>query len=175
MYVQKLSEEKITMICLYADDLLGTVSNQNEIERFKHTMQCEFEMTDLVKLSYFLGLEFKDSNASIIMHQQKYISELLERLEMIDCNTATNPSEANAKLNECSNEERVESTEFKQIVGSLRYLCNSRPYICIVVNMISRCMNDPRKSHLTATKRILRYVGLLFPIARKERKARLIG
>jgi len=108
------------------------------------------------------------------MHQQKYIRELLERFQMIDCNTASNPYETNAKLDECSNEERVEPTEFKQIVGSLRYLCNSRPEICFAVSIISRYMNDIRKSHLTTTKRILRYVkgtlklGLMFPTTNKE-------
>ena len=47
IYVQKLNEENIAVIFLYVDDLLVTGSNQSEIEKFKHTMQCEFEMTDL--------------------------------------------------------------------------------------------------------------------------------
>jgi len=181
MYVQKLTDKNITIICIYVDDLLVTRSNQNEIEKFKHTMKSEFEMTDLGKLSYFLGFEFKTSKTGIVMHQQKYIGELLERFQMIDCNIASNPSETNAKLDECSNEEKVEPTEFKQIVGSLRYICNSRPYICFVVSIISKFMNDPRKSHLTAAKRILRYVkgtlkfGLLFPTANKEGEAELEG
>jgi len=51
------------------------------------------------------------------MHQQKYIGELLKWFQMIDCNTASNPSETNAKLDECSDEERVEPIEFKQLVG----------------------------------------------------------
>jgi hypothetical protein len=105
-------------------------------------MQCEFEMTDLGKLSYFLGLEFKGSKLGVIMHQQKYISELLERFNMVDCNIATNPSETNAKLDECNNEEKVEATEFKQIVESLRYLCNGRRDICFAVSIIKRFMND---------------------------------
>jgi hypothetical protein len=92
-------------------------------------MQCEFKMIDLGRLSYFLGLELKTSKVGIVMHQHKYIGGLLERFQMIDCNIASNPSETNARLDECSNEERVEPTEFKQIVGSLRYLCNSRPDI----------------------------------------------
>jgi hypothetical protein len=169
------------MICLYVDDLLVTGSNQSGIEKFKHTMQCEFEMTDLGRLSYFLGLEFKASNACIIMHQQKYIGELLERFNMVDCNTTTNPSETNAKLDECKDEERVEPTEFKQIVGSLRYLSNRRPDIFFAVSIISRFMNDPKKSHLTAAKRILRYVkgtlklGLLFPTTSKEGTTKLEG
>jgi hypothetical protein len=162
------------VIYLYVDDLLVTRSNQSEIEKFKHTMWCEFEMTDLGRLSYFLLFEFKTSKAGIMMHQHKYIGELLEIFQMTDCNTTSNLSETNVKLDECSDEERVEPTEFKQIVGSLRYLCNSRPDICFAVSIISRFMNDPKKSHLTAAKRILRYVkgtlkpGLIFPATNNE-------
>jgi hypothetical protein len=135
----------------------------------------------LGRLSYFVGFEFTTNKAGIVMHRQKYIGELLERFQIIDCNNASNPSETNAKLDECSNEEKVESTEFKQIVGSLRYLCNNRPDICFAVGIISRFMNDLRKSHLTAAKMILRYVkgtlkfGLLFPAANKEGEAELEG
>jgi len=136
IYVQKLNDENITIICLYVDDLLVTGSNQSEIEKFKQTMKCEFEMTDLGRLSYFLGLEFKTSKAGLVKHQQKYIGELLERFQMIDCNSASNPSKTNAKFDECSNEEKVEPTEFKQIVGSLRYLCNNRPNICFTVSVM---------------------------------------
>lgn len=103
MYVQKMNKENITMICLYVDDLFVIGNNESEIEKFKHIMQCEFEMTDLKELSYFLGLEFKTSKADIVMHQQKYICEILERIDIVNCNTATNPSETNTKLDECSN------------------------------------------------------------------------
>jgi hypothetical protein len=88
---------------------------------------------------------------------------------MTNCRTVTNPSETNAKLDECINVEKVEATEFELIVGSLRYLCNSRHDICFAVSIISRYMNDPKKSHLTVAKRVLRYVkgamklDLLFP------------
>ena len=70
---------------------------------------------------------------------------------------------------------------FRQIVGSLRYLCNSRPYICYSVSEISKFMHDPRKPHLIAAKRILRYVkgtmeyGLLFPNGAKSEVNELIG
>lgn len=65
------------------------------------------------------------------MHQQKYIGELHERFDMSNCNTITNPSEINAKFDEFSEEENVEATKVNQMVGSLRYLRNSRPDIYI--------------------------------------------
>jgi hypothetical protein len=100
---------------------------------------------------------------------------------MKNCNTVSNPSETNSKLDECIEEEKVNSIMFRQIVGSLRYLCNSRPDICYSVSVISRFMHDPRKSHLIAAKRILRYIkgtidfGLLFPYGAQSKVNELKG
>lgn len=126
-------------------------------------------------------MEFKTIKLGIVLHQQKYIGELLERFDMSNCNTITNPSEINAKLDEFSKEEKVEATEVKQIVGSLRYLSNNRLDIYFAISIISRYMNDSRKHHFTAAKRVIRYVKgtlklcLLFPMENKETKDELIG
>ncbi|KAK2386041.1 putative mitochondrial protein [Trifolium repens] len=141
----------------------------------------KFEMTDLGKLSFFLGMEFVKIKDGIVMHQQKYITELLEKFELNNCNSVTNPSETNSKLSECSEMEKVDPTLFRQMVGSLRYVCNSRPDICYSVSMISRYMHDPRKPHLIAAKRIFRYIrgtldfGLHFPNGTSNKDSILIG
>jgi len=119
-------------------------------------------MTDLGELSFFLGMEFVKLKVGMMMYQQKYIGELLDKFEMKDCYSVSNPSETNSKLDECSKEEKVDSTMFRQIVGSLRYLCNSRPNICYSVSLISKFMHDPRKPHLIAAKRIRSYVKELW-------------
>jgi len=75
----------------------------------------------------------------------------------------------------------VDSTKFRWIVGSLRYICNNRPYIYYLISVISKFMNDPRKPHLVATERILRYIkgtveyGLLFPNGSKSEVNEFIG
>jgi len=67
------------------------------------------------------------------------------------------------------------------MIGSLRYLCNSRPDICYSVSVISKFMHDPRKSHLIAAKRILKYIkgtmeyGLLFHNGSRSEGNELIG
>lgn len=45
-----------------------------------------------------------------------------------------------------------------QILGSLKYMCHTRPDIAYGVGLISRYMEKDTTSHLIATKRILRYV-----------------
>ena len=54
--------------------------------------------------------------------------------------------------------EPVNPTEFKSIVGGLRYLVHTRPDLAYSVGVISRFMEHPTVTHLAAAKRILRYV-----------------
>jgi hypothetical protein len=104
-----------------------------------------------------------------MLHQRKYAGEILKRFNMTNCTYAVTPMEVNLKLEKNQTEEVVDSTIFKQIVGSLRYLCNSRPDICFAVGLVSRFMDKPRRSHMNAARRILRYIagtmefGILFP------------
>ena len=47
---------------------------------------------------------------------------------------------------------------YRQLVGSLIYLTLTRPYIFYPVGVVSRYMSNPKKPHLDAVTRILRYV-----------------
>ena len=53
----------------------------------------------------------------------------------------------------------MDATEYRSLIGSLRYLCNSRPDLAYAVGYLSRFMEVPRQEHLTAVKRVLRYVA----------------
>ncbi|XP_017423587.1 uncharacterized mitochondrial protein AtMg00810-like [Vigna angularis] len=182
VYVQQLpgfineggEGENLLIICLYVDDLLITRSNPERLEELKRVMQSDFEMTDLGKLSYFLGMDFTYTAAGLILHQKKYAKELLGRFGMTVCNSARSLIEVNLKLAKNKTEEDAEETVFKQIVGSLRFLCNSILDLSFDVGLISRFMNNPKKSHMLTAKRLLRYVkgtvdfGILFPIGRHK-------
>ena len=47
---------------------------------------------------------------------------------------------------------------YRQMIGSLMYLTNTRPYIFFAVNTLSQFLIDPRHVHLIAVKHILRYL-----------------
>jgi hypothetical protein len=53
----------------------------------------------------------------------------------------------------------VDATEYRNLIGSLRYLCNSRPDLVYPVGCLSWFMEAPRQEHLAAVKRVLRYVA----------------
>lgn len=180
VYYKKGNESSVVLIRLYVDDLLVTGSDPNEIENFKGLMKSEFEMTDLGKLTYFLGMEYLTITEGIIMHQRKYTGEVLKWFNMLNCNPANTPAETNSRLEDTLEDEKVDPTLYKQLIGSLRYLCNSMSDICYAVGLVNRFMHEPTQSHLTAAKRILRYLrgtqryGVLFPKAVEQKGEELL-
>lgn len=77
---------------------------------------------------------------------------------MLDSNLATSPIEENLKLEKNGDDDKVDAILFKQLVGSLRYVCNSRPDICFSVGLVRRYMDDPRVFLTKSARRILRYL-----------------
>ncbi|MCI49719.1 hypothetical protein A2U01_0070963, partial [Trifolium medium] len=76
-------------------------------------------MSDLGDLSYFLGMEFVKTSKGLFLHQKKYVEDVLKRFHMRNCNPAITPRETGLKLSKNTNEELVDSTLYKQIIGSL--------------------------------------------------------
>ena len=144
------------LVCLYVDDILLTGSCSEEVVKFKKVLMNEFEMTDMGNMIYFLGMKILYSEKGIILHQLTYELEILKRFELTNCKTAITPAETNHKLDSDAEGDDVDATTFKQLVGSLRYLCNTMTYICYAVGMVSRFMNKPKWSHYQAVVRILR-------------------
>ncbi|CAH9143716.1 unnamed protein product [Cuscuta epithymum] len=157
VYVKRTHSD-IIVICLYVDDLLVTSSSFEQIEIFKGQMEREFEMTDLGQLAYFLGMEFCFLADGVFIHQKKYIADVLKKYHMIECNHANSPMEPRLKLELCEEEKEVDESFFRSIVGSLRFIYNTRPDITFSVGLVSRFMQTPRQSHYSAAKRILRYL-----------------
>jgi len=157
VYVKNAEGSRI-IICLYVDDLLITGDSEKSIESCKAELMKEFEMNDLGKLSYFLGIEFTQTKSGVIMHQTKYTRDLLKKFNIEQSNPTTTPAETGMKLEHSPDEEGVNPAVYRSIVGSLRYLCNTRPDLSFSVGVVSRHMQDPKVTHLLAVKRIMRYL-----------------
>jgi hypothetical protein len=125
---------------------------------FKNSMMADFDMTDLEKMKYFLGIEIAQTATGFFIGQKKYTQEVLERFHMENCNPVGTPTEPGLKLSRDLNGERVDSTYFKQIVGSLMYLTATLPDIMYAVCLISRYMEKPTELHLKAAKKVFRYL-----------------
>ena len=145
-------------MCLYVDDLIFTGNDEVMFEQFKKSMKIEFDMTDLGRMKYFLGIEVLQKADGIFITQRKYAQEILERFNMDQCNSVHNPVVPGFKLTKDEGGVEVDSTVYKQMVGSLMYLTATRPDLMFIVSLISRYMERPTESHLLAAKRALRYI-----------------
>ena len=75
---------------------------------------------------------------------------------MMDYKSMTTPMALNLKLLSDASSKLVDSTMYHQMIGSLMYLTNTRPYIFFAMNTLF--LTDPRHVHLIAAKHILRYL-----------------
>jgi hypothetical protein len=62
------------------------------------------------------------------------------------------------RLHEDKSGEPVDETEYKKMVGCLRYLLHTRPDMAFSVGVVSRFMKRPTVMHMQAIKQILRYL-----------------
>ena len=72
-------------------------------------------------------------------------------------NSTITPVETGVKLEHNPEEEGVDPAVYRSIVGSLRYLCNTRPNLSFSVRVVSKYMQDHKVSHLLIVTRIMRY------------------
>ena len=140
------------------DGLVITGPSGEQISKFKEEMKEKFEMIDLGLLNSYLGMEIKQSSTSIFLSQRAYSNHILKTFKMSDCNAIKMPMEVHLKLQKKAEGKRVNSTNFRSLIGSLRYLLNTIPDLTYSVSYLSRFIDKPSSDHLVAAKRILRYL-----------------
>ena len=114
-------------------------------------------MKDLDMMHYFLGLEVWQKPSDIMLSQGKYVVEILQRFGMMDCNSMTTPMTMNLKLFGDTTSKIVDATLYRQMIGSLMYLTNTRLDLCFVVSTLIQYMVELGHVHLIAAKHALRY------------------
>ena len=77
---------------------------------------------------------------------------------MDDCKPIKTPMPTNGHLNLDEGGKLVYQTLYRSMIGSLLYLTASRPDIMFSVSMCTRFQANPKEYHLSAVKRILRYL-----------------
>ena len=109
-------------------------------------------------MHYFIGMQVWQNANEIFLGQGKYAVQILKRFKMMDCKAMITPMASNLKLLSDASLESVGATMYRQMIGSLMYLTNTRPDILFAMNTLSQFFTDPRNVHLIYAKHILRYL-----------------
>jgi hypothetical protein len=84
--------------------------------------------------------------------------EVLKKFKMKDCARVNAPIECGVKMSNNDEGEKINSTTFKSLVESLRYLTCTHSYILFKVELVRRFMETPTMIHFKSLKQILWYI-----------------
>jgi hypothetical protein len=150
---------KDLFICqVYVDVIIFGSTNKSSREEFSRTMIKKFEMSMMRELKYFLGFQIKQLQESTFICQIKYIQDILKKFGMKNAKPMKTPMGTNGHLDLDTGVKSVDQKLYRSMIGSLLYLCASRPDIMLSVCMCARFHANPKEVHLRAMKRIMRYL-----------------
>ncbi|KAJ9561323.1 hypothetical protein OSB04_006483 [Centaurea solstitialis] len=212
----------ILLVQVYVDDIIFGSTDISMCKEFEFLMQSEFEMSMMGELTFFLGLQVKQSSEGIFINQAKYIKDLLKKYKLSEASHMRTPMATGLKLHKDLSGPSLECKLYRGMIGSLLYLTSSRPDIMVLIliasaqikpvrfdqlnlwvsliekfcrvshpvtieihriscqfdtritpkpnSLCARFQANPKESHLSAVKRILRYLkkyptlGLWYPL-----------
>ena len=151
------------MACCFVDDLAMSFKDPSERTRFVKAMEeygFTLEMDD--SLEAFLGIKFSRSpDGSFTMTQPALIQKIIDATDMGLCNRNQTPASPGQTLGkDPAGEPMRESWAYPSVIGMLLYLStNTRCDIAFAVSQVARFTHDPKQSHATAVKTIIRYLA----------------
>ena len=165
----------IMIMALYVDDLLLAGSDLEAILWMKNELNKRFDMKDLGEAKTCIGLEIDRIRSENILTvtQSKYAQAVLTRFKMSTSNPCVTPMDQSyhvaKQVAETDTEDKPCSAPYRQAIGCLMFLMvGTRPDIAFAIGKLSQHCADPRESHWTGVKRVLRYLrgsqrlGLVF-------------
>jgi hypothetical protein len=164
-YTSGETTDDLMMIIFWVDDIILACKDIKRITEVKAALNHEFNMDDRGELSWYLGIEFRRlKDGSIFMSQQKYINNILQRFNMKDCKPVKTPAQIGLQLTQSINDDHTLTAEnsfpYREVIGSLIYLMMAtRPDISWIVSRLSQYLERPQQMHITAAKRVLRYLN----------------
>jgi hypothetical protein len=149
------------IIVLYVDDAGIGAKEEATIDKLVQDLRdLGFELTKEGSFTEFLGIQMKNRpDGTIELTQTGLIDKCLAAALMTDCSTNQIPASSTPLGSDPDGLPMNESWSYRSIVGMLMYLSTNTCHdIQFAVSQVSRFTSNPKQSHSTAVKTILRYL-----------------
>lgn len=140
------------------DDIIVSSRKTSSIEWPRKKLRKEYDIKDLEKVNYCLGIDIKQTKRQITIDQSGFIKDLLSRFKMADCKPAGTPVFLGTKLTADVSEDDKKDCPFRELIGGLMYLATcTRLDIAYAVSMLGQFNVTYDTAHWIAEKRVYRY------------------
>ena len=145
-------------LLVHEDDIvLASNDSQANID-FKTYVHSLFSIKDLGPLKYFLGIKVAHGPKGLFLSQWKYALEIVDEYRLLGAKPSDTPIKENHKLALAIGTHLDDAGRYRCLVGGLIYLTITRPDLFYAIHILSQFIQAPRKEHLEAACKVLRYI-----------------
>ena len=154
----KKEDGELIVAQVYVDDIIFGSTKDELAHGFSKLMQVEFKMSMIRELTHFLGWQIRQLDSGIFLSQSKYAKNLVKKFGLESASSVRTPMSPNVKLTVDLLGKSIDSSLYRSMISSFLYLTASRLDISYSVEVCARYQANPKESHMTASKRIIKYV-----------------
>ncbi|CAI8590794.1 unnamed protein product [Vicia faba] len=118
LFIKNSQNGKLTILLVYIDYIIIAGNDGFEKKNLRKELAAQFEMKDLGKLKYFLGMEVAYSKQGIFIFPRKYVLDLLKNTGKLGCKPNRVPIEQNQKIGSDQESPRVDKAQYQRLVGN---------------------------------------------------------
>jgi hypothetical protein len=136
-------------VLVYVDDIIVASSLKQPMKALLQDLHKEFALKDLGDLHYFLGIEVTNVKNDILLTQEQYASDLLQKVGMSNCKPVATPLSTSEKLSlhEGTSLGASDATNYRSVAGALQYLTLTRPDNAFLVNKVCQFLHASTTIH----------------------------
>jgi hypothetical protein len=86
------------LVQIYVDDIIFGGSSHSLVSRFQEMMESEFQMSMMRELTFFLGIQVKQTEQGTFVHQAKYTKGLMTKFNMAELKPVSTPMSSAASF-----------------------------------------------------------------------------
>jgi hypothetical protein len=103
------------------------------VSSFQEMMEKEFQISMIGELTFFLGIQVKETKQGTFAHQTKCTKDLMKMFNMAELKLVSIAMSTTTRMDRDENGEATDQREHKSMIGSPLYLTVTQPNIQLVV------------------------------------------
>jgi hypothetical protein len=123
------------LVQIYVNDIIFGGSSHTLVSRIQEVMGSEFQMSMMGELTFFLGIQVKQTKQGTFVYQAKYTKDLMKKFNMAELKPVSTLMRSSASLGLDEDGKAVDQREYRSMINSILYLTTTRSDIQFAVGL----------------------------------------